>query len=144
MEKGLPILAAAAAMLSACGSGTASSIPRDASTYGFEASVEVATATPTPGRRVDFVVGLTSVGNVPVECDVIMRIVNVSGSDEIYSQRWESVKFMPDAPWNLQNGFLPATDVERTYRVSIEVRRHGSGELLYENGEVSRLIFPTR
>lgn len=129
-------------MLSACG-GTVGNIPADFITYGFEASVEVATPTPQPGRRVDFIVAVTSVGNVPVECDVTLRVVSDTG-DEIYQQRWESVKFMPDSPWNLQNGFLPATDVEKSYRLSVEVRRHKTGELLYANDEVSRLEFPKK
>src|SRR5689334_10478720 len=116
MRRGLLILAVVAAMLSACG-GTAGTLPQDVITYGFEASVEVSTTTPTPGRRVDFVVVVESVGNVPVECDVVFRVVSDTG-DEIYRQRWESVKFMPDAPWNLQNGFLAATDVEKSYRLS--------------------------
>ena len=141
MRKGsLAILAVVAAMLPACG-GTAGNIPADFITYGFEASIEVATQEPTPGRRVDLVVAVTSVGNVPVECDVTLRVVSDGGS-EIYAQRWEAVKFMPDAPWNLQNGFLPATDVEASYKLSVEVRRSSNGELLYVNEEVSRLDFP--
>lgn len=140
MGKGSVIVAVAAAMLSACG-GTAGSIPADYVTYGFEASVEIATVKPVPGRRVDLIVAVTSVGNVPVECDVILRVVSDSGA-EIYNQRWESVKFMPESPWNLQNGFLAATDVEKSYKLSVEVRRHSTGELLYGNAEVSRLEFP--
>ena len=140
MRKGPAILASVAAMLSACG-GTAGNIPSDFITYGFEASVEVVTPTPVPGRRVDFIVAVNSVGNVPVDCDVTLRVISDTG-DEIYAQRWESVRFMPDSPWNLQNGFLPATDVEKSYRLSVEVRRHSTGELLYANDEVSRLEFP--
>lgn len=141
MGKGsLAIIAVAAALLPACG-GTAGSLPNDGNTYGFEASIEVATAQPVPGRRVDFVVEVTSVGNTPVECDVILRVVSDKG-DEIYRQRWEGVKFDPKSPWNLQNGFLPATDVEKSYKLSIEVRRTDNGELLYSNGEVRRLEFP--
>jgi hypothetical protein len=142
MGKGSVILAVSAALLQACG-GVAGNIPADFVTYGFEASVEVATAQPVPGRRVDFIVAVTSIGNVPVECDVTLRVVSEKG-EEIYAQRGESVKFMPDSPWNLQNGFLPATDVEKSYKLSVEVRRHANGELLYENAEVSRLEFPAR
>lgn len=138
--EGCLILAVTAAMSSACG-GTAGSIPADYITYGFEASIEVVTQAPQPGRRVDFVVEVNSVGNVPVECDVTLRVISDAG-EEIYAQRWEGVRFMPDSPWNLQNGFLPATDVEKSYRLSVEVRRHSNGELLYENREVSRLEFP--
>lgn len=143
LQKGFPILAVTvAALLSACGSGTAGNIPSDFITYGFEASVEVATPMPVPGRRVDFIVELKSIGNVPVECDVTLRVVSDT-NDEIYTQRWEGVKFMPASPWNLQNGFLPATDVERSYRLSVEVRRRSNGELLFADDEVSRLEFPT-
>ncbi len=143
MKKGHVILAGVAALLSACGSGSVSNLPKDFITYGFEADVEVATAMPTPGRRVDFVVAVTSIGNVPVEGDVTLRVVSDSGS-EIYTQRWEKVMFQPESPWNLQNGFLAATDVEPSYRLSVEVRRHSTGELLYANDEVSRLEFPKR
>jgi hypothetical protein len=127
--------------LCACGGGVAGKLPQDDITYGFQASVEVQTPTPTPGRRVDLVLAVTSIGNVPVECDVTLRVVSMTGT-EIYSQRWESVKFQPEAPWNLQNGFLPATDVEKTYKLSVEVRRHTNGELLYDNPDVARLDFP--
>ncbi len=141
MRKGsLAIVVVSAAVLSACG-GSAGALPGDGLTYGFEASVQVATAEPTPGRRVDFVVEVTSTGNVPVECDVIMSVVSEKG-DEIYRQKWQRVKFDPNSPWNLQNGFLPATDVEKTYKLSVEVRRSSDGELLYSNREVSRLVFP--
>lgn len=143
LREGFAIVAVSAALLSAsaCGSGTAGSVPADFVTYGFEASVEVATAKPVPGRRVEFIVAVTSVGNVPVECDVTLRVIS-NTNQQIYQQRWENVKFMPDSPWNLQNGFLPATDVEDSYRLSVEVRRHGTGELLYANDEVNRLEFP--
>lgn len=141
MREGLLIFGMSAAMLSACG-GTAGSVPADFQTFGFEASVEVATAAPQPGRRVDLVVEVRSTGNTTVNCDVVLRVVSEKG-EEIYSQRWEDVRFEPDSPWNLSNGFLPATDVEKTYKLSVEVRRHGTGELLYADGEVSRLTFPT-
>ena len=140
VRRGLHILAVASALASACG-GTASSLPEDFITYGFQASIEVATLQPTPGRRVDLIVAVTSTGNVPVECDVTLRVVSDTGV-EIYTQKWESVKFMPESPWNLQNGFLPATDVEKSYKLSVEVRRHKNGELLYQNAEVGRLTFP--
>ena len=87
-------------------------------------------------------VEVRSTGNTTVNCDVVLRVVSEKG-EEIYSQRWEDVRFEPDSPWNLSNGFLPATDVEKTYKLSVEVRRHGTGELLYADGEVSRLTFPT-
>ncbi|MBL8951006.1 MAG: hypothetical protein JNK82_09535 [Myxococcaceae bacterium] len=138
MNKGnLAIVAVAAAMLSACGSAGPEEIPV---TYGFLADVDIATAQPTPGRRVDFVVEVRSTGNVPVMCDVIMSVVSDKGV-EIYRQKWEDVKFEPASPWNLQNGFLPATDVEKSYKLSVEVRRSTTGELLFSDGEVSRLEF---
>jgi hypothetical protein len=141
MEKGsLSILAVSAAMLSACG-GTASNLPEDDVRYGFEAKLLVVTATPQPGRRVDFTLDLKSTGNIAVECDVIMRILAVSNGEEIYTQRWERVMFQPNSPWNLSNGFLPATDVETTYNVSIEVRRHATGDLLFSDADASQLIF---
>jgi hypothetical protein len=129
----------AAGLLSACG-GTASSLPGDDVTYGFQASVQVATPMPVPGRRVDFIVDVTSIGNVPVECDVTLSVVSLTGK-QIYSQSWDSVKFMPDSPWNLQNGFLPATDVDKIYKLSVDVRRHTNGELLYQNDDSGRLDF---
>jgi hypothetical protein len=101
----------------------------------------VVTASPQPGRYVDFIVEVNSTGNIAVECDVIMRVLSVSSGEEIYAQRWDRVMFQPDSPWNLSNGFLPATDVEASYKLSVEVRRHATGDLLYANGEVSRLTF---
>src|SRR5258707_947244 len=93
-REGLLIFAVTAAMLPACG-GTAGSLPTDDLTYGFQASIEVATAQPVPGRRVDLIVAVTSIGNVPVDCDVTLRVVSPTTGDEIYAQRWESVRFMP-------------------------------------------------
>ena len=136
------IVAAAAALLCAC-AGEAGSIPDDFVTYGFQASVEVATQRPEPGRRVDLIVDVRSTGNTPVNCDVMLKVVSAAADQEIYRQQWQDVKFMPDAPWNLSNGFLPPTDATGAYKLSVEVRRHTTGELMYLNSEVSQLVFST-
>jgi hypothetical protein len=139
MGKGLVIIAALGGMLSACG-GDAGTVPGDYLTYGFTSSAQVATTDPTPGRRVDFTIAVTSTGNTPVHCDVVLHIVGDDGTD-IYDQRWDNVLFMPQNQWDLSNGFLAATDVKSTYHLQIEVRRHDTGELLEENTNAGTLIF---
>jgi hypothetical protein len=140
MLKGLSIIFAAATGVCACG-GLASALPEDTvPTYAFKASFEVATAMPEPGRRVDYVVNVTSMSSEDVLCDVILHVGN--GSDEIHTQRWDSVHFVPDNPWDLQSSFVAATDVKKSYDVSVEVRSHDTGTLLYENAKTSELVFP--
>jgi hypothetical protein len=141
MGQGLAIIAiAAAGLLTACG-GQAGGLPLDYVTYGFEARVDVATTDPTPGRRVDLTVAVTSIGNAPVHCDVVLHVVADDGQD-IYDQRWDNVLFMPQAQWDLSNGFLPATDVQKTYHLQVEVRRHDTGELMEQNLMAGTLTFP--
>ena len=79
MRKGLLIIAlAVSGLLTACG-GQAGQLPQDYVTYGFDTRVDVATTDPTPGRRVDLTVAVTSIGNAPVHCDVILHIVADNG-----------------------------------------------------------------
>jgi hypothetical protein len=142
MGKGLLIVGALAGMLSACG-GDVGTIPEDYVTYGFTASVAIATPDPTPGRQVSFTVAVTSVGNTPVHCDVILHVVSDGSGGDIYDQRWDNVLFQPQAQWDLTNGFLPATDVKSTYHLEVEVRRHDTGELLEDNKQAGTLTFPS-
>jgi hypothetical protein len=140
MGKGLLIIAACAGLLTACG-GEAGTIPADYLTYGFTSTVDVATMNPVPGRPVDFTIAVTSTGNTPIHCDVILHVVSDTGQD-IYDQRWDDVLFMPQDQWDLSNGFLPATDVQKTYHLEVEVRRHDTGELMQDNKDAGTLVFP--
>jgi hypothetical protein len=139
MGKGLLIIVLAAGVLPACG-GDIGNIPADFSTYSFQASGEIMTADPQPGRLVDFNVAITSTGNTPVHCDVTLNVVAPDES-QIYTQQWADVLFEPNNQWNLSNGFLPATDVEKSYSFEILVRRHDDGELMLDNKSVASLNF---
>ncbi len=139
MGKGLLIIVLAAGVLPACG-GEIGNIPADFSTYSFQASAQVMTTDPEPGRRVDFNVAITSTGNTPVHCDVTLNVVAPDGS-QIYTQQWADVLFEPNNEWNLSNGFLPATDVEKTYSFEILVRRHDDGALMLDAQNVTSLTF---
>jgi hypothetical protein len=138
MRMGFVIIAAAMAVLPACG-GPIDTNPQDYYTYGFKSEVQVATLNPAPGHRVDFTVAVTSTGNTPVHCDVILHVVSHEG-EEIFTQRWDDMLFMPQAQWDMSNGFLPSTDVPaQSYKLQLEVRRHDTGELLQQNFDAGEL-----
>jgi hypothetical protein len=139
MGKGLLLFVALALGLTGC-DGTAGPLPADYETYGFKASVQVATLDPRPGQSVELNVALQSVGNTPVRGDVVLHVVSEGGTS-IDQQQWDDVLFMPRDEWNLNNGFLAATDVEKTYRLAVEVRRHDTGELLVDAPDAGTLTF---
>jgi hypothetical protein len=137
--KGTLIIVFVAAMFLGCG-GSAGTLPQDGAVYGFQASLDLPSATNVPGRRVSYTLQLLNTGNTAVTCDVIMRVVSDDG-EELSSQKWQEVRIMPSEEWLLQNSFLPATDAQPSYKVSVEVRRHDTGELLYADPEVTRINF---
>jgi hypothetical protein len=132
-------VAALACALSGCG-GVVGSLPAEEAVYSFNASVAVTPDKPVEGLRVNLSVEVTSDCSSPVLADVLLKVV--SDADEVlYEQRWDEVNFKPADVWNLNQGFNPTVVNAASYKVQLQVRRHDTGELLFDQPELGRLTF---
>jgi len=128
MAKGW-LLAALVMTTSGC-LGTASDLPDEQVRYDFGTTVSVLTTSPSPGRRLNFNLEITSHSDVMVTVDILIRVYNPDGKI-IHTDPWNEVVFHPEEIWNLTQGFVTATDDVGPLRLEILVLDHTTGEELW-------------
>lgn len=138
IASGVLVLAAA----SSCGVGVASPLEHETQAFDFTVSAVVNPDQPEAGRRVTLSIEVSSDNSEPVVTDVLVRVVS-DDQQLLFEQRWDEINFDRVDVYSMTQGFNPVTVHAKSYRLELQVRRHDTGELLFENPEVTRLVFKT-
>lgn len=115
--------------------GQASDLPEELAVYDFTASV----AQGTGASQVHVNLELTSLSNIIVETDVVLRIHHPDGAP-VAERRFDGVLFHPEEVWVLADSFLPGYSDRGTLEVDVVVYRHGTDEVLWRSAQPGQLV----